>query len=435
MRSIFSESQINEEESRLFFTTICNKFKWKFRDYSLDNDIDGEIEFFEEVSKSGETVHETNAEFIKVQLKSTINLEIKGNTINFDCPVKFLFFADICEYPIILVLYDMNSKKAYWIWIQELIYKDLDFSNPNWRKNKKSVAIKIPLINEVLVNDKFSVELRKIAKYGNKEINQLRKKDYLSSYYTQLKMLDSSNATVRKMSVNILVEKSFSESKNAMRILIENLCDFYEKSDYFKNDTIKKFHTEEVEMLRIFIYNDIRQEKDGLYFCKAEFNKNKDKYDENIINKQFEDYKGIRIHWGDFPEVHLEERLSKGKYIDIIEKNLVETDLIMNKIEKYENDFKKNIIADEELISKILSFKDNISEIIKKYSGNDYLQPFECSDLRLRQDEMNIILESLGMDVENKELNKKNKLYKIENAIKEYKEKIVEIRYELKKAK
>jgi len=340
MRSQYSDNQKYEKQSRLYFEDICLQFDWKFRSYDQDNDIDGEIEIFDKIERDGEKISETRAEFVKVQLKASTNLEYKENQVKFDCPVKLLHFVDVCDQPIILVLFDVNQREAYWVWLHEYIYNILDETNSGWRKNSTTVKLHIPLEKKVTTSDEFKNNIMKIAEQGSKEILQLRKNNTIDYYIIELSHKDMSNAFDRRISIKILVEKSFSESKNAMRILIQKLNNRYKKSDYFRDEKIKHLHSENVDVLWLYFYNDIRQEKDGLPYCRTEWINPKSDVKISKMNGD-EILDNINILWGKNYKIveknYVENRMSKGDYISLLDNTFKNIRKIENKLDVYFN--------------------------------------------------------------------------------------------------
>jgi hypothetical protein len=53
---------------------------------------------------------------LKIQLKASFKVKYKTGDAIFDCPIKILNFCDICDFPVIIVLYEVQSNKSYWLW-------------------------------------------------------------------------------------------------------------------------------------------------------------------------------------------------------------------------------------------------------------------------------------------------------------------------------
>lgn len=90
MRSVYSDEQILEQESRIYFSNVCNQLKWKYRTNEQDNDMDGEIEVFEKKIINNKEHNEKKAEFVKIQLKALAELNSDKETISYPCNIKLL---------------------------------------------------------------------------------------------------------------------------------------------------------------------------------------------------------------------------------------------------------------------------------------------------------------------------------------------------------
>lgn len=265
-RSIHDEKSINEGKSVRFFEGVIEDNGWKYRRQEKDNDIDGEIEVFSE--------GETTAKMIKVQLKATTNMNYKEDSITFGAPVKFMNFCDVCDIPTILVLYDVEQKRAFWLWSQHYISQTLDNNNANWRNNTSEVTVHIPIRNEVLEGETFYSELERISNQGINEIQQLRKRDTSQYYYKVLKEDDSSHALKKRISAKIYVERSFATSKNSMKELIKKINESF-KNNYYDKGVWKELKSNgEPDYIWLYFYNDMIQVEHGLPFCRTEWIKN-----------------------------------------------------------------------------------------------------------------------------------------------------------------
>lgn len=186
------------------------------KDQEKDNDIDGEIEVF---SNEGETT----AKIIKIQLKATKELKYSEESIIFDCPIKFLNFCDVCDIPVVLVVYGVDEERAFWIWTQKYIFKALDSEGAEWRNNTSTVRIKIPITNEVKQSDDFYNAIENISNEGVNEMQQWRKRETSEYYFTILEEKDNSTLNKRRISAKVYIERSFAISKDSMEELIKKI--------------------------------------------------------------------------------------------------------------------------------------------------------------------------------------------------------------------
>jgi hypothetical protein len=230
-----------------------------------DNDIDGEIEIFDDNK-------ETTAKFIKIQLKTVDSSEpfdTKSDFFSYDASVKFLNFCDVCDIPIILVVYNISKEEGYFLFVQKYIYETLDFKSPKWRNNQTKIRLHISFENS-LVRKESKNEIEKIANNGTDLITQLRKNETANNYYTILNQNDNSHGTALRTSIRILVEKSFAASKEAMRILIPKVNEECKKKIYHSNNIlVKHFRRKTYDVIYLFFYDSLQQVNHGLPFCRT----------------------------------------------------------------------------------------------------------------------------------------------------------------------
>ncbi|HHH7235647.1 TPA: DUF4365 domain-containing protein [Escherichia coli] len=186
--------------------------EWVVHSYGADYGIDCVVELFDFIDDS-ESIAETLGENFFVQLKSSDCIEYctrkayaRGNVTKgkltedksdfVEIPVaKFkLDISDILTIqsigiaiPVLLILVDTNTEKAFFICLNDYIDKVLIPEDPNYSK-KDSKTIYIPLENEILDDEDALVPLRAYGKrskmygafslfnYQLKEINRLQGK-------------------------------------------------------------------------------------------------------------------------------------------------------------------------------------------------------------------------------------------------------------------
>lgn len=205
---------INQLKEEISVTVLRKKLprEWVVHSYGADYGIDCVVELFDFVDES-QTVAETLGENFFVQLKSSDCIEYtfrkaytRGNvakgklTENKDdfveIPVvKFqLDISDILTVqsmgiaiPVLLILVDINTEKAYFVCLNDYIDKVLIPEDPGFSQ-KNSKIIHIPLENEILDDEYALVPLRAYGKrtkmygafslfnYQLKEINRLQGK-------------------------------------------------------------------------------------------------------------------------------------------------------------------------------------------------------------------------------------------------------------------
>lgn len=83
---------------------------WLSRDLGEDFGIDAEFE----VTEPG-----LSGDILKVQIKSSDQVERRDGAVKFIIERKYLEYADACRYPLILVRVDVSSKEAWYLWLQD----------------------------------------------------------------------------------------------------------------------------------------------------------------------------------------------------------------------------------------------------------------------------------------------------------------------------
>lgn len=376
-RSVYSQDQQNEEESRIHIKYHLNKLGWKFRDLSQDNDIDGEIEVFDSVDK------QTSGKFVKVQIKSISGGNIQGDVISYPCPVKFLHFCDVCDIPVILVLYDIEAQEAYFLWVQHYIYNKLDKENSEWRSNKASATVKFSTaVTLSFTNDYFRFKLLDMAYNGTNEISQMRKYSTFQRYYTLIAEDNISTSIAKRVSAKILVETSFATSQDAMRTLIPKIN---QELLYSEHANTTQFHDldKPCDVIVMFFYNDIRQVKHGLPFCRTQWISEELVDKPNIISPD-EYIDSVGVKWESMHEMFLDfipdNSMSKAQYLRLAEQSFNSFKIILNDIQKLFIQYEEKEIDFDSLKKYIIRYKLQLNEYFHAFSERGY-PPFECTEL------------------------------------------------------
>lgn len=83
---------------------------WLSRELGEDFGIDAEFEL---------TDPELSGDILKVQIKSSEQVERKNGAVKFVLERKYLEYADACRYPLILIRVDVMSREAWYLWLQD----------------------------------------------------------------------------------------------------------------------------------------------------------------------------------------------------------------------------------------------------------------------------------------------------------------------------
>ena len=159
-----TEEKLKERESFQIFFSLLDVMKWEYLgsdhndhgvDYSFEYIEDGEYKGFRLLS----------------QLKSSKKIEVRGNEIVFDFPVKTANYAIGCPQPFVFFLVDLTNSQVYYLPLQDYFIANKEKMEA-LDNNKTSIRVFIPLNNTI--DDK---ELKEIAKsqYTFDEEQGLRK--------------------------------------------------------------------------------------------------------------------------------------------------------------------------------------------------------------------------------------------------------------------
>ncbi len=143
-----------ETLSKGFLLTFFSE--WNCNEYKPDYGLDYKVTIFEN--------RKITEHYFFVQLKATDSIDINEGYINFDMDVdKHLSFYLQLNVPVLLILYDAQSQKAYWINIHRYCWEALDINKPEWRSQKYR-RLKIPEENEMINKDAIKEEVIKYTK-------------------------------------------------------------------------------------------------------------------------------------------------------------------------------------------------------------------------------------------------------------------------------
>ncbi len=422
VRSKLDEKQIYEYESSVFVEKIIIRNGWKYREQEKDNDIDGEIEVFSEEG-------ETTAKVIKVQLKATKELPYSEESVIFDCPVKFLNFCDVCDIPVILVVYGVDEEKAFWIWTQKYIFKALDSKGIEWRNNTSTVRIKIPIGNEVKEDIYFYRAIEEISSEGVNELQQWRKQETSEYYYTILEEKDNSNLNKRRISAKVYIERSFATSRDSMIELIKKINDKVKSNNYYKSVLDGGTESREPHYVWIYLYDDLIQYEYGLPFCRTEWISNTGT-NQPVLLKEFDQIlegHNIRIKWESnyrpLQDYFLLNSTSKTEYLESIREILL---FAKNELDSLSQLF--NADNKEEFYNHLSSKR---SEYTKNFLVmSDLLPPYGCKELNHILYEALADLDNLAIAVEQKQ---GNEYYLNSQYVKKFPRHLAILVYELEK--
>lgn len=425
---------LNEEHSKELISRYCRENTWKYRKMEWDNDIDGEIEIFDSNNK-------TTAKFIKVQLKtvdSPESFEIGSDSFSYDASVKFMNFCDVCDIPIILVVYNIRKEEGYFLFVQKYIYETLDIENPKWRNNQKNVRLHIPFENSFAQTESRMV-IERIATNGADLITQLRKNETARNYFTLLNQDDNSNGTALRTSIKILVEKSFASSKEAMRILIPKINEECKQKVYHRNNILAKhFRQKKYDVIYLFFYDTLQQVNHGLPFCRTLWiSDNLSAEHAPMVSEPNELIDAINVYWEEVDKFtgFIEDNiLDKGVYLLYVDKAYIRFKELYNKILLLSDKFANGLITYDRYIRKLKRFNKDLDKLNNLFF-NLGLPPLECKDLDLKIQSLIRVIHNIKLVVNDESKNQWNILACIKTYMGSIKVDIGEYEYERKKVR
>lgn len=431
MRSKLDQSSENEDASRDVIKRYCRTVHWKYRQMDWDNDIDGEIEIFDEQ-------RETTAKFIKVQLKTVDDPKKFENidSYSFETDVKFLNFCDVCDIPVILAVFNIKEEIGYFVFVQRYIYEYLDVNNSNWRKNLTTVRVKVPLSNSFSLKNAKD-KLLEMAFTGFNTIKQLRKTETYKKYYTVEEQYDNSHGLALRNSMKISVEKSFATSKEAMRVIIPKIHNHFMANPYHRNQSLtQKFADKLCDILYLFFYNHSTQVIQGLPFCRTVWvNKKLLEDAKPDIEKPDEElHEDIKVYWNEvevFEDLFVESMLDKGTYLPKIDEIFSQLDYLYKEVQKLFTDFEAKVLVTDDYISRLKELLSDTQELCFVFV--DLIPPIECNDLNNKISGLANYIDNIRLIVFDKNRSTENVLQCIKMHLGYIEEELPEYKYERKK--
>lgn len=310
--------------------------------------------------------------------------------------------------PVLLILCDLEENKSYWEFVNS---KTVIKTAKHWK-------IEIPLVN-ILENEE--------------SISKIKSYYFNNDNFTIMESgIDTSHALSRRISMKIILKQNIS--KVVIEEQIPQLVEGLKKSDYYRSKMVEDyFKNAPADCVWIWFYRNFEQYKNGLPFCTAYWNDPKstsqtslNPTDKEIKNGIFINYSNVEIS-NDF----LNKRLSKGKYLKIVDKYLSSTDKIFKDIITIYEEYKVNKSINY-LKIKILEHQKEHDELLpKEYRQN--FPPLECSDLDQIVSKINAAINNIFIILNNNERSEENIIQCLKMCIKDYRKNIDPVKYERKK--
>ncbi|MBM5032340.1 DUF4365 domain-containing protein [Vibrio parahaemolyticus] len=198
-----SESQKIGSKGETLVKSILQFEDWIARSQEEDFGLDLEAE----IAKG-----EVQGEFLKIQVKTKERVERINGACKVLLPRTLVQYADICKVPVILVVVDLSTKQAYYLWVQR------------WILEQRSQGLKIadlPESKSIQISEEYSLinglsgELIDIAKGKTYEqlvigINDLIKtSDSVQNIYAMGTLVDlimRLNVNLRYLPINTIID-------------------------------------------------------------------------------------------------------------------------------------------------------------------------------------------------------------------------------------
>jgi len=242
-----SINQINEEVSLNIFRDLIPE-TWVIHEYGPDYGIDCVIELFDYIDED-KKIAETLGEIIYIQLKSSTNIGYSKRKVyprenvekgNLTQDKSEFYELDVATFqletselltiqamgpaiPVLLVLVDINTKRVFFVCLNDYIDKIIIPSDPIF-SSKDSKAIHIPLLNEILLNEENMVALRAYGK-RSKMYGAFTKFSYQKKEIERILGLTSFNQ-----------EASFEQAFNMLEVFVSTALnqDIWHSHEFWK---------------------------------------------------------------------------------------------------------------------------------------------------------------------------------------------------------
>lgn len=224
---------------------------WRFREQHPDIHIDYVVEI-------------PPGLFFAIQLKGRRKLTLKKNYIKIQFATKQLkyYLDDIKTFPVFIIVVDVVSRMAYWLFIQEYLKEKI--INKHWR-SQKSVTLSISAQNTI---ENIEVFKDKIVE-ANNYIKELWPSSLLASAKKETEYFKSLDPRFKDISINIknndLNYHFHSDESFDIKFKVK---DGIKLQEYLTNPEIEKiiFKSNDVEIIGSDLMNELLKRTDKIEF-------------------------------------------------------------------------------------------------------------------------------------------------------------------------
>ncbi len=310
--------------------------------------------------------------------------------------------------PVLLIICNPESDTKYWDFV----------TRNNVAKTKKGWKVIVPQKNSL--DDENS-------------------RDKIRGYYFSVdnftiveSVIDTSHGLSRRISMKIVLKRETSHVviEDQLPKLVEGL----KNSEYYRSEIVEDyFRDQPADCVWIWFYRDYEQYKNGLPFCTAYWNHPNSK-SPTTLSSNDKEIKGIFINYAaeEIPDELINRRLSKGRYLKIVDRFLSESSRIYEKLQRayHTHQTSKNF---SQFKSTVLGIKSEFENLLpEEYHQNN--APLECADLDQIVQNIDATIDNVFIVASDKKRDESNVIACVEMYLKTYADNIIPAVYERKKA-
>lgn len=400
-------ARIGVSEVQLLFV----KLSFIFREQPIeDYGIDAHIEVMENDKATGK--------LIALQIKSGDSFfkEKTNDNIVFRGEMKHLSYWVSHSLPVMLVLYNIEEKIAYW----EIINKDKII------KTAKNWKLHIPLTQQINIS---SVNL----------IKQFAKKLSAHSGYTILSFRDVSHGAAKRYSANILLNKEYS--KPEIVSMVKNITEELKNREYYRNNSVKQqWKGKNAQVVWLYFYLSLDDLDNTSWICQSQWiDKHLDLKFAPIQIKGEDIGNGIILNWKDeydeISKILNSFKITKEDFLEKLDNILLPTKDIVEQLILLTEKYEKGKLEENHYVNTMKKLEVKLTELYIE-AGDIGLAPSECADLSQQFQNLmaiahNIVLPFSENGFKTWKKCERNRL--ISSSIKDYHKEFLKLEFELEK--
>lgn len=387
------------------------KLGWIFREQPIsDYGIDAQVEIVEN--------GKATAQLIALQIKSGLSWfsEKTVDGVIYRGDMRHLDYYENHSLPVIIVLYNPSSENCYWQSVNEDTVK----------RTGKGWKLVVP----------FNQNIDEVSKNALRKLNG---EIIIGNKYTILSFQDISHGLAKRYSANILLNQEM------MRIdittLIRNLTKELKAREYYRNEMVKNhWRGKPAHVVWLFIYSSMEDARNINWICRSQWISESLSEDAAPTRFSGEDIgDGIIVDWNDrydeLAELYRLHTVTKEEYLETMLPILEQTKEIMKRaigiIDKYKNDS----VSEKQYIHQMQKIETLLDNLYLQSIDLEF-PPTECSDLDEAFQVIMAAAHGSALPFSDKGLTTwpiKNRNHIVVDAIKDYKNNLARLDFELMK--